>query len=56
MIVPLGYSKYLRSDKIIALEPIEEDRGPGRRTKVYVEDIANPFIASRTETAILSVL
>lgn len=53
IIVPLGYGKFVRSDKIIALDPIEDDRGPGRRTRVWVEDITSPFIASRTETAIL---
>ncbi len=53
-IVPLGYGKYVRSDKIIALEPIEDDRGPGRRTKVYVEEIDNPIIASRTENSIVA--
>ena len=53
VIVPLGYGKYARSDKIIALEPIEVDRGPGRRTAVYVEQMPNPIIASRTEHAIL---
>ena len=53
-IIPLGYGKFVRSDKIIALEPIEEDRGPGRRTRVYVEEIAIPLIASRTETAVLA--
>ncbi|MGE5397669.1 MAG: hypothetical protein ACM3MK_09090 [Chitinophagales bacterium] len=52
IIVPLGYGKFVRSDKIIALDPIEDDRGPGRRTRVWVEDITSPFIASRTETAI----
>lgn len=54
IIVPLGYGKYVRSDKIIVLEPIEDDRGPGRRTKVYVEDLKEPLIASRTETSIVS--
>jgi len=54
VIVPLGYGKYARSDKIIALEPIEEDRGPKRRTKVYVEQIPSPIIASRTEHTILA--
>lgn len=54
IIVPLGYGKFARSDRIIALEPIEEDRGPGKRTKVYVDQIGAPFIASRTETAILA--
>lgn len=53
-IIPLGYGKYVRSDKIVALDPIEENRGPGRRTCVYVEGIINPLIASRTETSILS--
>ena len=54
VIVPLGYGKYVRSDKIVALEPIEDDRGPGRRTFVYIEEIKNPMIASRTETSIVA--
>lgn len=54
VIVPLGYGKFIRSDKIIALEPIENDRGPGKRTYVYVEEINDPLIASRTETSILA--
>jgi hypothetical protein len=54
IMVPLGYGKFARSDKIISLERIEDDRGPGRRTIVYVEDIKSPFIASRTENSILS--
>lgn len=54
IIVPLGYGKFARSDKIIALEPIEENRGPGRRTRVYVEQISYPLIASRTENSILA--
>ncbi|HYF83264.1 MAG TPA: hypothetical protein VEB00_09595 [Clostridia bacterium] len=53
-IVPLGYGKYVRSDKIVALEPIEDDRGPGRRTKVYVDQFENPIIASRTENSIIA--
>ena len=36
-IVPLGYGKYFRSDYIVGLEPVEEGRGPGSRTRVYVE-------------------
>lgn len=51
--VPLGYGKYFRSDYIVGLEPIEEGRGPGKRTKVFVHNIANPVIASRSEGAIL---
>jgi len=54
VIIPLGYGKFVRSDKIIALEPIEEDRGPGRRTRVFVEQMASPLIASRTETSVLT--
>ena len=53
-IVPLGYGKYVRADRIIALVPIEDDRGPGRRTKVYVEQLPGPLVASRTENAILA--
>ncbi len=53
-IVPLGYGKYVRADKVIALEPIEDDRGPGRRTKVYVEQMPHPIIASRTEHTIVA--
>ncbi len=52
--IPLGYGKFVRSDKIVSLEPIEGDRGPGRRTMVYVEDIKTPMIASRTENTILA--
>lgn len=54
VIIALGYGKFVRSDKIVALEPIEENRGPGRRTMVYVEDMDRPLIASRTEGIILS--
>jgi hypothetical protein len=51
----LGFGKYARADKIFALEPIRgEDRGEGRRTRVWVEGISNPVIASRTERTILS--
>ncbi len=54
VIVPLGYGKYVRSDKIVALEPIEDGRGPGRRTKVYIEQFPTPIIASRTENSIVA--
>lgn len=52
--VPLGYGKFVRSDKIVSLEPIENERGPGKRTIVYVEDVKSPLIASRTENSILA--
>ncbi len=54
LIIPLGYGKFVRSDKIIALEPIAERRGPGRRTKVFVEEMPDPIIASRTEQSIIA--
>jgi hypothetical protein len=50
----LGFGKYARSDRIYALEPIVGDeRGGGRRTRVWVEGVADPIIASRTERTIL---
>lgn len=55
-IIPLGYGKYFRSDKIEGLEPIDEGRGPARRTYVYVEGRAEPVVASRTEASILNDL
>jgi hypothetical protein len=54
IMVPLGYGKFVRSDKIVSLEPIEDDRGPGRRTVVHVENVKSPMIASRTENSILA--
>ena len=54
VIVPLGYGKSVRSDKIVALEPIEDGRGPGRRTKVYIEQLPTPIVASRTENSIVA--
>src|SRR5256714_9717383 len=49
----LGYGKYWRSDRILGLMPIEQGRGPGQRTSVYIEGQSEPIIASRTEQAIL---
>lgn len=51
--VYLGFGKYWRSDDIVGLNPIEEGRGPGRRTEVYVAGRALPLVASRTERTIL---
>ena len=51
----LGFGKYVRSDKIYAIEPLRhEDRRSGSRTRVWVEGIPEPIIASRTERAILT--
>jgi hypothetical protein len=50
----LGFGKYARADRIYALEPITgDDRGNGRRTLVWVEGIAEPIVASRTQETIL---
>lgn len=53
IMVALGYGKYFRSDSIVGLEPIEDERGPGKRTKVYIEGHTEPIIASRAEGTIL---
>jgi hypothetical protein len=51
----LGFGKYVRADKIYALEPLPEgERGHGARTRVWVEGIADPIVASRTERAIVA--
>ena len=50
----LGFGKYARADRIYALEPLTGDeRGDGRRTRVWVDGIAEPIVASRTERTIL---
>ena len=55
VMVFLGFGKYVRADRIYALEPLPADaRGSGARTRVWVEGIAEPLIASRTERAILA--
>jgi len=53
VMVALGYGKFFRSESVKGLEPIEENRGPGQRTMVYVEGLTEPVIASRSEHAIL---
>ncbi|MFO8172688.1 MAG: hypothetical protein R6T96_00300 [Longimicrobiales bacterium] len=52
--VHLGYGKYWRSDEIVGLCPIETNRGPGRRTEVYVATREEPLVVSRSEQSILS--
>jgi hypothetical protein len=51
----LGFGKYVRADRIYALEPIVgEERGSGSRTLVWVEGITEPVVASRTQETILA--
>jgi hypothetical protein len=52
--ISLGFGKWARADRIYALEPLEgADRGHGRRTRVWIEGVAEPVVASRTERTIL---
>lgn len=53
VLVPMGYGKYVRSDRVVAIVPIEEERGPGRRTFVYMDGQAEPMVASRAEDSIV---
>jgi hypothetical protein len=51
----LGFGKWARSDRIYALEPLEPgERGHGRRTRVWIEGLSDPIVASRTERTILA--
>ncbi|MGI8430558.1 MAG: hypothetical protein ACR2OB_14940 [Solirubrobacteraceae bacterium] len=52
-LIPLGYGKFVRADRVFALVPLAgEDRGEGRRTLVHVEGIDEPLVASRSEGAV----
>ena len=52
-LVPLGYGKFVRADRVYALVPLKgTDRGDGSRTLVHVEGIEEPIVASRSEGAI----
>ena len=52
-LIPLGYGKFVRADRVYALVPLEgRSRGDGRRTLVHVEGIDEPLVASRSEAAI----
>lgn len=53
MLVHLGFGKYVRSDQVTAVIPIEEERGPGRRTFIHLQGQTDPIVASRTEDTIV---
>lgn len=53
MLVHLGFGKYVRSDQVTAVVPIEEERGPGRRTFVWLDGREHPVVASRAEDSIV---
>ena len=55
-LVALGYGTYVRSDDVVAVEPITEGRGPGRRSLVWVRGLSDPLVASRSEGSIVDAL
>ncbi len=55
-LLSLGYGKYVRSDEVIAVDPITQDRGPGRRTHVWVRGVPEPLVASRSDGALVDDL
>src|SRR5690606_3326411 len=52
-LVALGYGAYVRSDEVVAVEPITEGRGPGRRSHVWVRGVPEPIVASRAHGSIV---
>ena len=53
--IPVGYGKFVRADRIFALVPLEPaERGEGRRTYVHVDGMSEPIVASRSERAIIA--
>lgn len=55
-LVSLGHGVWVRSDEVVAVEPIRERRGPGRRALVWVKGLPEPLVASRSEDALLRSL
>ena len=53
VLIHLGYGKYIRSDRVTAVIPVDEDRGPGRRTFIYLQGQQQPIIASRADDTII---
>jgi hypothetical protein len=53
VLVHLGFGKYVRSDNVVALIPLEQERGPGRRTIVYLQGQDEPIVVSRAEDTIV---
>lgn len=54
--VSLGYGKFVRSDDVMAVEPVTEGRGPGRRSLVWVRGLEDPLVASRAVQSIVDAL
>lgn len=53
VLVHLGFGKYVRSDQVTAVMPVEEERGPGRRSFIHLQGQTNPIVASRAEDTIV---
>jgi hypothetical protein len=54
--ISLGYGKFVRGDEVVAIEPIHEGRGPGRRALVWVRGLPAPLTSSRSEEALVADL
>ncbi|WP_346291346.1 hypothetical protein [Sphaerothrix gracilis] len=53
-LVHLGFGKYVRSDQVTAVVPLEgAERGPGQRTLIYLEGQAQPVVASRADSSLV---
>jgi hypothetical protein len=53
VLIHLGFGKYVRSDQVTSVILIEEGRGPGRRTYIYLQGQPDPIVASRAEDSIV---
>jgi len=55
--ISLGMGRYVRADRVLAVVPVEgEQRGPGRRTLLWIDGVPEPIVASRGEQGIMSDL
>ncbi len=54
--VSLGYGKFVRSDDVMAVEPVTEGRGPGRRSLVWIRGVEDPLVASRAVSSIIEAM
>ena len=55
--IALGMGRYVRADRVLAVVPVEgEQRGPGRRTLLWLDGVPEPIVASRGEQGIMSDL
>ena len=55
--VPLGHGRFVRADRIYAVLPVEgPERGPHRRTDVYVEGVPRPIPTGHSERAVAAAM